>query len=194
MEFAEKTGISAISPLFFLFLSTFLLLGVLPAIYVKFGLRESLRNYGLQLGDWKAGLASLAVLYPIIALTLLYPGSLTDGLQNQYPLDRTAGTSVGHFLSYELVRGALFYTAWEFFFRGFMLFELRKHLGDWVAISIQIIPSGLWHIGHPFSETITSILGGILFALIALRTRSILWPFLFHYLIGVGFDLLIILR
>ncbi|MBM2846410.1 MAG: hypothetical protein HW407_1722 [Bacteroidetes bacterium] len=113
MEFAEKTGLSAISPLFFLFVSTFVLLGVLPALYVKFGLHESLRNYGLQLGDWKAGLASLVVLYPIIALTLLYPGSLTDGLQNQYPLDRTAGTSVGHFLSYELVRGALFYTAWD---------------------------------------------------------------------------------
>jgi membrane protease YdiL (CAAX protease family) len=195
VEFAENTfEPSALSPLLYMFLSTFLVLGVLPAIYLRFVAHESLRDYGLQIGDWKAGLLSLAVLYPIVALTLLYPGSLTDGLQNQYPLDRAAGDSVGHFLSYEIVRGALFYTAWEFFFRGFMLFSLRKPLGDWVAICIQAVPSGLWHIGHPFTETTTSIIGGVLFGVIALRTRSILWPFLFHYFTGVGLDILIVLR
>jgi membrane protease YdiL (CAAX protease family) len=94
----------------------------------------------------------------------------------------------------EAPRGALFYTAWEFFYRGFMLFGLRRYVGDWLAICIQTIPQCLWHIGMPTGEILSSIAGGILFGIMALRTRSILWPMLLHFSIGVFLDLFIVLR
>lgn len=111
-----------------------------------------------------------------------------------YPLDKGAGESVFSFIQFEFLRIIFFYTAWEFFFRGFMLFELKRYTGDWLAICIQTIPSCLWHIGMPAGEIFASILGGILFGVIAIKTNSILYPFILHVLIGVTLDLLIIIH
>lgn len=93
----------------------------------------------------------------------------------------------------EIPRILLFYTAWEFMFRGFLLFGLRPLLGDWMAICVQVVPSSLWHIGLPSGELFAAIAGGVLFGVMAVRTRSIVWPFVLHSLIGVGLDLMIIL-
>jgi membrane protease YdiL (CAAX protease family) len=57
---------------------------------------------------------------------------------------------------------------------------------------IQTISSCLIHLGKPESEIIGSIVVGILFGVIALRTRSIWYVFLIHAGIGVLTDLFII--
>jgi membrane protease YdiL (CAAX protease family) len=167
-----------------MFLTAFLLLGALPALVVS-GFGERLRDYGVQLGDWKTGVKTILILFPVIAAALLYPASQTAEMRAFYPSDPRLAPL-------EMARGALFYTAWEFFFRGFMLFGLRKYVGDWLAICIQTIPSCLWHIGCPTGEIVASIAGGFLFGLMAIRTKSIVWPFLLHFLIGVGLDVLIV--
>ncbi len=168
----------------YMFLTAFLLLGALPALVLP-GFGERLKDYGVQFGDWKAGLRANLLLFPFIAVALLYPASQTAEMRAFYPFSP-------HLVPVELARGVFFYTAWEFFFRGFMLFGLRKQVGDWLAICVQTIPSCLWHIGAPTGEIIASIPGGILFGLLAIRTRSIVWPWLLHYLIGVGLDLFIV--
>lgn len=194
MEFAIRAFApgSESLPAIFMFLSAFLLLGVIPFSLVVFAFRESPKEYGVKLGTWKEGLALVAITFPIIALALLYPASQTPEMRAFYPFDKSAGLSAGSFIQFELIRGLFFYTAWEFFFRGFMLFGLRRYVGDWLAICIQTIPSCLWHIGMPTGEIFSSIAGGILFGMMALRTQSILWPLLLHYLIGVGLDFFIV--
>jgi membrane protease YdiL (CAAX protease family) len=193
--FAERVlEKSSINPPYYLFITTFVLFGLLPACYLRLIRQESLREYGVRIGEWRSGLFSVAILLPIIFIVILYPGSLTEGLRSHYPLDRTIGSSWGRFVGFELVRGVLFYSAWEFFYRGVMLFALRKEVGDWPAIAIQMLPSAIWHFGLPASETIAAIPGGILFGLIALKTNSILYPLLLHYLIGVGLDFLIVVQ
>jgi membrane protease YdiL (CAAX protease family) len=194
MDFAARyfPSASSFEMAFFMFAAAFVLLGVIPLAAIILIFRESPREYGLRLGDWKTGLVATAILTVVIFGAMLLPASQTQEMRNFYPFDKGAGDSVFAFLKLELARGILFYTAWEFFFRGFMLFGLRKHVGDWLAICIQTIPSCLWHIGTPTGEIFSSIAGGILFGLLAIRTHSILWPFLLHYLIGVGLDLFIV--
>ncbi|UCC38973.1 MAG: CPBP family intramembrane metalloprotease [Candidatus Aminicenantes bacterium] len=179
---------------FYMFGTAFLLMGILPLAIIHFVFREPLKTYGLQLGDWRKGLPVAAILFILIAGFMLYPSSQTGEMSEFYPFDKSAGDSVFAFVRFEALRGVLFYTAWEFFFRGFMLFGLRRYLGDWMAICIQTIPSCLWHIGTPTGEIFASILGGILFGVFAIRTRSILWAFLLHWLIGIGMDLFIVMR
>ena len=195
MEFASRLFVSAseFERAAFMFVTAFILLGVIPAIVSKKIFKDSLNNYGIGFGDWKTGLRLTAILFPIIAITLLYPASQTSEMRLFYPFDKHAGDSYLTFLRFEVIRGVFFYTAWEFFFRGFMLFGLRKYVGDWLAICIQTIPSCLWHIGMPTGEIFSSIAGGILFGVLALRTNSILWPLLLHYLIGVGLDFFIVI-
>lgn len=195
IEFAVRSFsvLSASEAVLFMFTSAFFLLGLIPFFVVVRLFREPLKEYGLTPGNWKEGILLTAVLIPLIALTMLYPASQTEEMRTFYPFDKSIGSSLTIFLQYEFLRGLFFYTAWEFFFRGFMLFGLRKYVGDWLAICIQTIPSCLWHIGMPTGEILSSIAGGVLFGLMAIRTRSILWPFILHWAIGIGLDAFIIL-
>src|SRR3989304_3105187 len=128
IEFAQRTFASAsgLDAALFMFMSTFILLILVPLAVIVFGFREPLRGYGFTFGDWRAGLSLNLVLFPVIALSLLYPASHTVEMRAFYPFDKGAGDSLAAFLRLQIPRSALFYTAWEFFFRGFMLFGDRK--------------------------------------------------------------------
>jgi len=176
----------------FMFGAAFVLLGLIPLATIVCVFRKHPAEYGLQVGNWRLGLQTNFILIPVIALALLYPASQTPEMRSFYPFAKEAIDSPLAFMMLEIPRGLFFYTAWEFFFRGFMLFGLRRYVGDWLAICIQVIPQCLWHIGMPTGEILSSIAGGILFGIIALRTNSIFWPLLLHYVIGLGLDVLIV--
>lgn len=183
------TGIADLLPLF---LSAFVLLGLVPLLVILILFRDGLSEYGFRLGDWRRGIAYVAILAPTAAVLILLPASRSPELRAAYPMDREALHSIPAFIRLELARGALFYVAWEAFFRGFILFGLRRRLGATLAICIQTVPSCLWHIGLPTGETVSSILGGVVLGAIAIRTRSILWPLLLHFLLGMSLDFWIV--
>lgn len=185
--------VEGLNPLAPLFVTTFVLFGILPALVIRILLNERLADYGLQIGDARGGLKAIGILLPVAAVAICLPASRLQEIRMVYPFDRTALLSVEAFVRLELARGLLFYTAWEFFYRGFILFALRPLIGDRGAILAQTIPSCLWHIGLPPGELIAAIPAGIVFGALALRTRSILWPFLLHLGIGVFLDLWICL-
>lgn len=168
------------------FASAWLLLLLLPLGLAKWGLRFPLRQLGLQLGDWRFGLVSVAV--GVVVLTpILYVGSFDPAIQHEYPLSGLAGCAPDLFLLWELVYLS-YYVAWEFFFRGFSLFPLEQPLGQTVALLYQVVPSTLLHIGKPESEMWAAIAGGIAFGAITLRTRSILYVILLHWYVGACTD------
>lgn len=195
MEFARRMSpsISDFGASVYMFGSLFILFGVVPFVIIRFFFKQSLREYGVLLGDWKKGLTLAVILFILISLLFIFPSSLIEEMRAAYPFDQNAGNSVWAFARFEIVRVLLFYTAWEFFFRGFMLFGLRETVGDWMAICIQVVPSCLWHIGLPTGEIFASIVAGFLFGMLAVRTRSLIWPFLLHSLLGVGLDFFIVL-
>ncbi len=171
------------------FACTFVLFGLLPILLIKTVWKSSLADFGFRVGEWKFGLGAAAMLTPVIALCFLLPASRMDDMHGFYPVDKSAMDSAAHFVVYAAGRVFLFYVGWEILFRGYLLFGLRESVGDVTAICIQTIPSALWHIGYPAGELYCSIVAGLLFGWLALRTRSILWPLLLHAGIGVFTDL-----
>ncbi len=176
-----------------MFLSAFVLLGVIPLAIVLRGFHERLHDYGLQLGDWRLGLRLIAILFPLICVLMLLPAVRNPEIRLFYPMAPDIAGSASGFATLEIPRTLLFYTAWEFFFRGFLLFGLRPILGDWIAICVQVVPSTLWHIGLASGELFAAIAAGLLFGVMALRTRSIIWPIILHALIGIALDVMILL-
>jgi membrane protease YdiL (CAAX protease family) len=176
-----------------MFLTAFILFGIIPFIVMRFFFQGTWREYGLHPGEWRAGLPVVLVLFVLISVLFLFPASQTTEIQKYFPYDKSAGDSIFNFLRLQFFRGLLFYSSWEFFFRGFLLFSLRKYVGDWLAVCIQVIPSCLWHLGLPAGEIFSSIVAGILFGCLALRTRSVIWPFLLHYMVGIILDVFIIM-
>ena len=171
---------------YFHFTSAFLMLGLLSLLIIKFVFKEKFSDYGLGVGDWKFGLKVFALLAPILILST-YPSSKMPDFQLEYPFFKNAGTTpvkcFNHASAY-----VFYYVGWEIFFRGMMQFSLRPVLGDWNAVLVQTIASCLVHIGKPDGEIFSSILGGIVWGIIAFRTNSIWYVFLMHWLLGVSLD------
>ena len=74
---------------------------------------------------------------------------------------------------------------WEFFFRGFLQFGIKKHYGVAAAILVPAILTVLMHIGKPEGESWGALIGGIYLGLLALRTRSMIYPLIFHWYSGM---------
>lgn len=168
------------------FLAALLLLGLIPTLVVKLVFGESLADYGVQLGDRVRTLRSFLMLGPVFVLAG-YLASRDPAVMGQYPINPSAGASHAMF-GIHTVTYLAFYVGWEFHFRGFLQFGLRSTMGSANALLVQVMASCLVHLGKPASETYTSILGGLLWGLIAYRTRSLLSGLLQHFVLGISLD------
>jgi membrane protease YdiL (CAAX protease family) len=83
--------------------------------------------------------------------------------------------------------------AWEFVWRGFMLFGLYEKFGFY-SIFIQMIPFVILHNGKPMLETFGSILAGLALGVLALRTKSIFYCVIAHMSVMFSIDLISTLR
>jgi hypothetical protein len=156
--------------------SALIYFAVLPILTITIILRRNPLDFGLRLGNFKIWsfyvIASL-----IIALPILYIASRSSVLANYYTLPK-----------FDVVKYCLETTAylfaWEFLFRGFLLFGLKDKLKD-SSILVQMVPFVLVHFGKPEIETISTILTGIYFGYVPYRGNSC-WPaFIIHLFINI---------
>ncbi len=164
-----------------------LLLFVVPALLMLvFG--DSFKEAGLRLGDVRFGLPATLVA-SLIAAVLLYTAGSFPQIQATYPwAGAWPGRSILTLLAWTMLYG-LYYISFEFFFRGFMLRVLKPVWGLTAAIWVQTLISVPIHFGKPVIEVLGAIPLGIIFALLAVRSRSLLWPILFHLAIGISTDI-----
>ena len=149
----------------------FMLFLVVPAAIVLFGFRDSLRRYGLQLGEWRWGVGLLVV--GLIVMTPIILGlSTLPQFRAYYGASPAPLGSVvlNHLL--ELVPA-------EFLLRGFLMFTLWRRIGP-LAIVVSLVPFVLTHVGKPEVELWSTFIGGSVFAWLDWRTGSILWSGLGH--------------
>ncbi len=174
------------------FIACFLLMALVPALIVKLVFHERLSDYGIQLGNGARTLKSFLLLAPVFVLAA-YIGSGDPATLQEYPINRNAGGSPATFVLHACTY-FVFYMGWEFHFRGFLQFGLRGTLGDANALLIQVMASSLFHIDKPCLETFGAILAGILWGIIAYRSRSLLAGLLQHSLLGISLDWIICYR
>ena len=134
--------------------------------------RDKPWDYGIRIGRWKS-----AIILTIVCLAtmagILYAVTRRPDFYSCY--------HKSHIDWPEFLRNAaLFMLAWEFLFRGYMLFGLEKSIGK-SAIFVQAIPFVLLHLGKPFLEMLACIPGGFILGYVAYRTRSFLPCFIIHF-------------
>jgi membrane protease YdiL (CAAX protease family) len=170
----------------FWFVASLLCYGVLPVIAVLLLPGERLRTYGIGLGDWRLGLKVAGFFYAVM-LPIVLVISRSESFAHTYPLDRDALRSWSHFWLYEPGYWTYF-IAWEFLFRGFLLFGLHRRMGNH-AIWVQLMPFVLMHTGKPEIEAFASIVAGVALCVLALRTRSFWYGALLHAAVAGTMDL-----
>jgi membrane protease YdiL (CAAX protease family) len=171
--------------------AAFLLLGLVPVVAALLGGARP-AALGLCLGDWRFGLKAIGIALPLVT-PILYVSALDRAFQVEYPLAPWASRSAAHFVAWAGIYLA-YYIGWESGFRGVQQIWLGQRIGPFPALLVQTATSTLLHIGKPMGETFAALLAGPLFGLLALRTGSVLWLIVLHWLIGVLNDLLCVLR
>jgi membrane protease YdiL (CAAX protease family) len=185
-----------------------LLLVLVPIAIIKFGFKQSLRDYGLGLpppGRWKLAGLSFILLMAVSAPAFVL-GATDPAMRATYPFYQPFD-SVGQFLLYQLTY-LPFFIAIEFIFRGYLLFglsgvrddEVTKDIGvqgafffGRYALLIQMLSYTAWHLGKPLPELWGTLIWGLVAGAAAYTVRSI-WPVVAaHWLLNVLLDGLILL-
>lgn len=148
-----------------------------PAVGAEAAPRISLRTY----------LALLLLMLPIIAAM-----SFSPSFQRTYPLYRQASRSLIEFLVWELEYLSTFFTI-EFFFRGYLLFGLRRALGS-QALFVAVLPYCMFHFGKPPAEALASIIAGLILGTLAQASRTIWGGVILHAGVALSMDLAVLLQ
>jgi len=165
---------------------SFFLFGIIPILIVKLIFREKLADYGLQLGIGRRVLVNSLIFVPLMLVISLLTGR-DPAFWIVYPYNPVVTDAPMLFFCHSLTYLA-YYFGWEFFFRGFMQHGLRDAMGISNAILVQTMASAILHFGHPMSETLGSIGGGLLWGFLVLRCRCLWAGFIQHSVLGITLD------
>lgn len=173
------------------FIGDFLSYFIFPFLIIRFIFTERIKNYGITLGDYSAGI-KITLIFLVIMLPIVWFASSLSEFSKTYPHLTSAKESWRIFLIFEA--GMLIYMfSWEFIWRGFMLFGLKERFG-YYAVLIQMIPFLILHNGKPAPETFGAIIAGVALGILALRTNSIYYCVLTHMSVMFSIDLISTLR
>lgn len=168
--------------------------GVFPMLHIA--LRGGrLGEFGLALGGASAVDEKIrlpwARMYLVLLcgiLPLVFAVSFSQSFQRNYPFYRQASRSYFDFLVWEAEYLSTF-VAVEYFFRGYLLFGLRRYLGS-LALFVSMVPYCLIHVLKPAPEAIGSIFAGLLLGTLALCTGSLWAGVLLHVSVALSMDVL----
>lgn len=146
---------------------------LVPLAIILFVFWENPRDYGFQLGDWRAGL-TITVGCLVIILPLLWLFVRYDPAMREY-YHSLNGPTLPLYTFFDLL-------GWEFLFRGLLTFAYVRKFGP-EGLWLQAVPFAIAHISKPGLETLSTIFGGFAFGWIAWRTKSFLYPLLIHWTI-----------
>ncbi|MGD8780488.1 MAG: type II CAAX endopeptidase family protein [Ignavibacteria bacterium] len=173
------------------FVGDFIVFFVIPALIIFFLFKEKITEYGFSFREYKLGL-SFSVIAVLLMIVIVWFISSNEVFSVQYPYYDAARYNWTEFLIFETAL-LLYVFAWEFIWRGYMLFGLEKKFG-YYAVLIQMLPFVILHNGKPAIETFGAIIGGIALGILALRTRSFLYGFIIHFSVMFSIDLISSLR
>ena len=165
----------------------FFLMGVFPALIVKFVFREKLSDYGLSFGSTRRSISIFLMFLPVFAVMGWLSGS-ERSFYDVYPFNPLACASPSALVAHSIAYFFLYYLAWEFMFRGFLQLGLANKFGAVPAVLVQTLASTMLHYGHPASETFGCLTGGLLWGFVVYRTRSIFSGWWQHAVLGITLD------
>jgi membrane protease YdiL (CAAX protease family) len=164
------------------------LLGVVPALVAAAVLPRGLAHYGLGKASAVASVVFVAGA-ALVVLPVIWVASRRPDFRTHYPEIR-AGAWDRRLRLENAATWGVYLLAYEFFFRGFLLFALRDAFGAWPAVGVTTLAYVYAHLPKNAAETAGTIPMGVVFAAAALATGAIWAPFALHLLIATWSDAL----
>jgi len=169
---------------------------VIPAFITTFVFKGSILKHGLKLKGIHKNAWLYLVLYSIVFVGVII-ASYQQAFLQKYPFFTPPSPPLPEgWLYYFIIWELLYFSQFcflEYFFRGYMIFELEKDF-SFYSIFIMVIPYCMIHFQKPFLEALASIVAGIFLGMIALRTRSIFYGVVIHCSVALSMDVAALIR
>jgi len=161
-----------------------LFMGLIPLLYVSFSKDLDLTGFGttakfLNPLPWWTWI----LLIGILALSFFNAGAKTN--LERYPMIRVRKWSYG-LVTLSAVSWIAYLVAYEFFFRGILLYAALTLLGPWPAIAINIAIYGYAHMYKGAGEAFGAIPLGVVFCLLTLITGNFWTVIILHVVMALS--------
>ncbi len=164
----------------------FFFMAFFPAIIYLVFFQGQLSDFGLTLyhvRNYWVWLVSIPLLLIVINMFL----SRSTGLMQQYPQMRINRWSMETF-GLSAIGWSAYLVAYEYLFRGLLLFSSYEAFGLWPAVAINVSIYSAVHMPKGIGETLGAIPYGILSCLLTLITGTILIPVVAHISLAVSME------
>ncbi len=168
----------------FIRLIGFLFYGVIPLLIILIFKHKSLFEYGLNFRNTDYPIVWVILLCSIIIL-INYPNRVKPDNLKLYPQIRNKEWSY-RLLIYSALGWILYLAAYEFLFRGFLLYHCVYAFGIGPAIAINVGIYSLVHIPKGKKEAIGAIPLGLILCILTLKTGNILSAFIIHVIMALS--------
>lgn len=164
---------------------------VLPILYIKIALKEKLEKFGFTLESWKNGFFLMLMCFVIMALSFYLIFNYSNFKDGYFLGSSNVGNKFLYLFIYEMLLVNLFVFLYEVFFRGFIMFYFKNKFGIY-TIFVQFI-FFLLFLGITEKLTldyIFYIISAPLAGLIAYKSKSLLYSYLFSIIIIIAGDII----
>lgn len=158
--------------------------GVLPVAIIYNALPTNLPAYGTSLVMPLRSALWLLVLVVVIIPLNLFQAKKEENLKS-YPQIRVKNWNA-RILVFSAITWTLYLLAYEFFFRGFLLFALDEVAGPYWAVAVNTLLYALAHVPKGKFETMGAIPLGILLCVITFNTGSFWVAFGMHVVMALS--------
>ena len=175
-QFGKDTNPTVFHSIFFR-LTGFFLFGIVTFLVFSHGYGVELDYLSLEpqyVSDVILWSASLAVFFIIVAYI-----NVRNSKESQYPQFKVEQWTIFHkFTTYST--WILYIAAYEFMFRGVLLFGTIEEMGLYPAIILNVFLYAFVHIPKGWKEVLGCVLLGPVLCILALKTQNIAIPILVH--------------
>ena len=163
-------------------LRSFVFLLILPLLFVVWYRKGTLGSVGFRL----PAEGTHPVRLTIIACAILVPLALLLAATGEFrAFYGLGGFSVTEFIVSAVLLPAAYYTIEEFFFRGFLLWQLVRAVGVPRAFLYSNLLFAAVHISKPVLEIPFALFVGLILSFIAYRTRSFIPAAVVHFVVAL---------
>jgi membrane protease YdiL (CAAX protease family) len=159
-------------------LSGVFFLGILPGSVLLIFLPFTLKELGLFYQISNETILLTIILIVIVVIINSFAASNPENLKN-YPQIRIPGWNLS-IVFINMISWSLYLMAYEFLFRGILLFGLIKPFGIWPAIAINVALYSLVHFPKGIRETLGAIPLGFVLSILTVQTGTIWIAIIVH--------------
>lgn len=163
-----------------------IMFGIIPFLIFFVAFSCNLTDYGLKFSNLLTSLYLILLLSVILIPMIFFTSGKPENLKH-YPQIRIKEWNIKLIIINSLIWIA-YLLAYEFLFRGILLFSWVHVIGVWPAIAINTSIYACTHISKGFKEAISAIPFGIILCIITLITGNIWVAFFAHVLLALSND------